>query len=190
MKIKYSPCNQKNHRTEETLVGRHHCSCCIIQANSYKTKAQERWEFKSCGEEMGPFFIFSWRPWCLKWRPYRKAWSPVPKFSTSEPGWKGPKNRKPDGLNRDLLLASLSGGSFGACRIRTSESMVRLQLLQVRGLCCCSHCESLRSEPSLTTTTLWIVPINQSLALTNLGPWNRYAFSALGHTCRNWVGGD
>ena len=61
-KIKYSPCNQKNHRTEETPAGRHHCSCCIIQANSYKTKARERWEFKSCGDEMGHFFIFSWKP--------------------------------------------------------------------------------------------------------------------------------
>ena len=45
-----------------------------------------------------------------------KAWSPIPNFSTSEPGWKGPQDIKPDGLNKDLLLASLFGGSFGACR--------------------------------------------------------------------------
>lgn len=80
-----------------------------------------------------------------------KAWSPIPNFSMSEPGWKGPQDIKPDGLNKDLLLASLFGGSFGACRIRTSEPMVRLQLLQVHGISCSLHCELLRSEPSLPT---------------------------------------
>lgn len=42
-----------------------------------------------------------------------KAWSPIPNFSMSEPGWKGPQDIKPDGLNKDLLLASLFGGCFG-----------------------------------------------------------------------------
>lgn len=33
---------------------------------------------------------------------------------------------QPDGLNEDLLLASLFGGSLGAGRVRASVPMVRL----------------------------------------------------------------
>lgn len=64
---KHSPGNQKRRRTEETPVERRRCSCCVILAKDCKTKAPERREFKSCGVEMGPFFIFSWRSWqwCL-----------------------------------------------------------------------------------------------------------------------------
>lgn len=134
---KYLPCSQLECRTEETPVGRR-SSCCTTRTKICKTKAPGK---------KGIQGLWGWK-WVLLFHLFLETLTVVPLMEALRGHFllicissslvtnsqvqhmgtrmKGSQDTKPDGLNKDLLLASLFGGILGAGRIRTSVPVVRL----------------------------------------------------------------